>query len=137
VKVTSDPARCHQDAESKASAVVQAGDGPGLVPLQDVDQLRQPLFVVDGDAFGRVEAQGCQPQDDMRQVVEAVADFFARHVTDGRREQAAGNAEKGQQVAAHAGPPCGRRRPEAGGRYRSLSAASWMRAAVTAAPVIA
>ena len=39
----------------------------------------------------------------MGQVVEAVADLFARHVADGRREQAAGNAEKGQQLAAHAG----------------------------------
>jgi len=110
---------------AQARAVVQAGDRPGLIPLQDVDKLWQPLVVVDGYAFRCVEAEGRQPQNDMRQVVETVADFFARHVADSCREQATHGAEEGQQVplmpdrlrAQTAGP---------GGRNCSLSAASWI-----------
>jgi hypothetical protein len=79
---------------------------------------------------------GCQAEDGVGQVVEPVADFLAHHVADRRHAEAAEDAQGGPQEAGHAAPPCGRRRPGTGGRYRSLSSASWMRAALAAAPVI-
>jgi hypothetical protein len=95
LKIASDPAGRYQDAEREADAVIDTGNRSGLVSLKDVDQLRQPVAVVDGGAFRPVEAAGRQSQDSVRQVIEAVPDLFARHVADGCREQAAGDASKG------------------------------------------
>ena len=111
-----------------------------LTPMmrREIGEFGEPFVFVDRNLPGGVQPAGSKPENEAGQVVEPAAylfiDEFAGHCGDG----AAKEDEARQRVAGHAVPPWGlsRARAGTGGRYCSLRAASWMRAAVTAAPVM-
>ena len=128
------------DAGEDAKRVMRSGDepcdGPGFSAFQDVSELREPFILVDSGALTRVKTPGGELENGVRDVVEPVPDFFAHHVADDGNAHTADEGEDNPGKAAHAVPPCGRRCLGTGGRYWSLSAVSWTRAAVTAAPTM-
>ena len=130
------PAGCDEDAESVIRSGDEPGDGPGFIASEDVAELRQPFIVVDGGTSAGVKPSGGDLENGVRDVIEPVSDFLAHHVTDDGNAKTAEEGQDSPGTVAHAVPPCGRRRAGMGGRYWSLSAASWTRAAVTASPAI-
>src|SRR5690242_11526358 len=130
--MTGNPAGCREDTESVIRSGNEPGDGPSFSATEDVVELRQPFVVVDRGTLTGIKASGGKLENGLRDVVEPASDFLAHHVADDGSTETDEEGQDSQDAVAHAVPPCGRRRPGAGGRYWSLSAASWTRAAVTA-----
>jgi hypothetical protein len=127
-----------EDAECVYGAGDEPGNGTGLGSAQDVGELGEPFILVDGGALAGGEAAGGEAEDGVGHVVEAVSYLLAGHVAECGHAEADEETDPGPEVAGHAGLPwgLGRVRTSAGGRYWSLRAASWRRAAVTATPVM-